>query len=64
MEESEIKIGTKVNYAAIVLEDDERLDECETVITSEPWQLGHGEWVCKVEGVRGGVCISHLKKID
>ena len=32
-----------------------------TKIRSEPWQLGHGEWVVKVEGKAGGVSISHLK---
>jgi hypothetical protein len=25
-------------------------------ILSEPWQLGHGTWLVKIEGVSGGVC--------
>jgi hypothetical protein len=27
--------------------------------TSAPWELGHGEWVVKLEGISGGVAVSH-----
>jgi len=33
----------------------------QTVTTSEPWQLGHGEWVVKVEGKSGGWCCSMME---
>jgi hypothetical protein len=26
-------------------------------ILSEPWQLGHGAWLVKIEGVSGGVSV-------
>lgn len=32
----------------------------ETVIRSEPWLLGHGAAVVKVEGRSGGVSIKHV----
>lgn len=30
-----------------------------TKTCSKPWQLGHGEWVVKLEGISGGVAVSH-----
>ncbi len=39
-------------------------DPVSTKITSAPWQLGHGEWVCKVDGVAGGVALSHLRFVE
>ena len=35
-----------------------------TKITIAPWQLGHGEWVCKVNGVAGCVALSHLRFVE
>ncbi len=32
-------------------------------VRSNPWQLGHGEWVVLIEGVSGGVCVSHITRI-
>jgi hypothetical protein len=32
----------------------------ETIARSEPWQLGHGDWVIKVEGVSGGYDLSRI----
>lgn len=65
MYESQIKIGTKVKYYPLCNRDGsfDGQNFKETVITSEPWRLGHGDLVCKVEGVSGGVSISHLEKI-
>lgn len=28
---------------------------------SEPWQLGHGDWVIKVEGISGGYDLSRVE---
>lgn len=29
-------------------------------VLSEPWQLGHGDWVVSIEGVSGGVAVEAL----
>ena len=63
MKESEIKVGTPVIYWGILKQNGERLNPLKTVISSEPWELGHGEVVCKVVGKSGGVAISHLDTI-
>jgi hypothetical protein len=63
MKIEEIKVGTPVIYWGIITEKGERLHPLKTVITSEPWALGHGEVVCKVAGISGGVAISHLDTI-
>lgn len=36
----------------------------ETVTRSMPWQLGHGEWVVKVEGTAGGWCCSNIEILE
>jgi len=63
MEKSEIKIGTPVIYWGIIKQNGEKFNPKDTTITSEPWELGHGELVCKVEDISGGVAITHLEKI-
>lgn len=32
----------------------------DTVTRSNPWQLGHGDWVVAVEGHAGGILLSHV----
>lgn len=32
----------------------------DTITESEPWMLGHGEWVVSVRGRSGGVSVSHM----
>ena len=64
MKEKDIKIGTKVYYYPVALPNGQK-DKTKvkkTVITSEPWKLGHGEIVCNIRGVTGCVSIKHLKK--
>lgn len=34
-----------------------------TKTRSEPWQLGGGHWVVAVEGITGGVALSHIERI-
>ena len=64
MERSEIKVGTPVIYWGVIKkETGERFNPFKTEISSEPWELGSGETVCKVVGKSGGVAISHLDKI-
>lgn len=60
MKTSQIVIGTPVTYWKIIKHDGRKLLPIETKITSESWKLGHGEVVCKVEGISGGVSIRHL----
>lgn len=33
-------------------------------VRSEPWQLGHGQWVVKIDGVAGGVAVEALRMSD
>jgi hypothetical protein len=51
----QLKLGMAVQYEA----GPGRL--IVTAIRSEPWQLGHGQWVVCVEGVSGGVDCAKVK---
>lgn len=62
MERSEIQVGTPVTYWKVMKDNGEKFDPVETTITSEPWELGHGEVVCALEGMSGGFSIRHLEK--
>ncbi len=53
------QLALKPGDWAIVTRDDER-DEIRKV-RSEPWQLGHGEWMIKLEGVSGGFMLSRCR---
>jgi hypothetical protein len=35
----------------------------EYIVRSEPWQLGHGEWVVLLEGKSGGVSVDFISDI-
>lgn len=50
-------IGTEVTYHHILPAEDAGL---RTRTRSQAWPLGHGEPVVKVEGITGGVLLSHL----
>ena len=63
MRREDIKSGVQVIYWGIIKDDGQRFDPLKTVIASDPWELGHGDVVCKVAGKSGGVCISHLDLI-
>ena len=55
---SRAPIGTPcVYYPTKPFRPDEALH---THILSEPWELGHGQVVVKVEGKAGGVCVEHV----
>lgn len=55
-----LPIGTAVRYFPI----DGEPDFITSVITSQPWALGHGEIVINIADRRGGVSISHLELVD
>ena len=63
MKLEDIKPGTPVIYWGVIKDSGQRFDPFKTVITSEPWQLGHGEVVCKIAGRSGGHSIRHLDKV-
>lgn len=63
MKLQEIEVGKKVLYHPIIRKNGEKVGSKETEITSKAWELGHGDIVCMVEGVSGGVLISHLEEI-
>lgn len=60
MLKSEIKIGTEVIYWQVLKANGEKFDPIKTIIISEPFELGHGLPVCKLQGLDGGVSIKHL----
>ena len=51
----DVPVGTPVT----VTKDDG--SKFETVTRSEPWELGHGEPVIKVDGIVGGYLLSRVK---
>lgn len=63
MTEAQIKIGVGVIYWGVIKDDGQRFYPLKTEIISEPWSLGHGEVVCKVKDISGGVSIRHLDLI-
>ena len=63
MNANQIIVGTPVIYWSVILENGNRILPKKTEITSEAWELGSGQVVCKVKGVSGGVAISHLDPI-
>ena len=62
--ESQIPVGTSVNYYSIIGENGPKCEPFPTTIRSEPWKLGDGSVVVKVEGKSGGVAIEHLELIN
>lgn len=60
MKKQQIKVGTEVIYWSVISNVRKFYPKL-TKITSEPWALGSGHLVCKVEGIAGGVCIDHLE---
>jgi len=63
MFKEDIQIGMPVIYWGVIDDECNRFDPFKTVITSEPWALGHGAIVCKIAGKSGGVSIDHLDMI-
>lgn len=47
--------------AVIVTLDDG--SQLHTTTCSEPWQLGHGDWVVKVSGIRGGYALKRVRPV-
>ncbi len=53
-----IKKGDKVIYT------DDFGKQHETTATSKPWQLGHGDWVIKLDGIRGGYDLERVQLLE
>ena len=53
-----LKPGDTVDY----INDDGKAERRK--VRSEPWQLGHGEWVIKLDGRTGGVMLTRCKPQD
>ena len=49
-------VGAKVIYRPIMGEPEQE----ETRVRSEPWMLGHGAIVLKIDSRAGGVSVDHL----
>lgn len=62
MNKEEIIPGMLVTYWSFRTITGELLDPTDTEIESEPWEIGGGEIICRVKGVKGGVSIKHLTK--
>lgn len=56
---SELRVGDAVKFYAM-LPQRPGVEPLETKISSEPWQLGDGTWVVKVDGKSGGVSTQFL----
>lgn len=54
-----VEVGREVWYYSYI-DGDKHSEPMKTVIRSEAWRLGHGELVCKIKGVSGGVSLRHL----
>lgn len=54
-----MKDGALVDYHSVIGEPATVLGR---KIIGEPWQLGHGAWVVKIEGVSGGVSVDAITK--
>lgn len=63
MKKEDIKIGKSVIYYHELPHRSAAPEPLKTVIRSEAWELC-GSIVCKIEGIAGGVCITHLKEIS
>lgn len=68
MKKEDVKIGVKVNYYAVIYPNRltgeiYRSMPIQSEVVSDPWQLGHGTWVCKITGLSGAVSINHLEEI-
>jgi len=55
----ELKLGMLVWYYPVLPAPDPDF-RTQEVIGSEPWQLGSGHWVVKLEGRAGGFAVTHL----
>lgn len=57
MKYDEIKRGIKVDYHSDIT-GPITIDDC--VVESDPWQIGHGDWVVLISGMSGGVSLNAL----
>ena len=57
MDKDQIKIGMTVDYHEII---GGPVTNPRCKVESEPWQLGHGTWIVKISGVRGGVSLNAI----
>ena len=60
MNYSEIKIGNVVDYHSII---GGPITKRNCLIESNPWQIGHGEWVVRLVEVHGAVSLKSLSEI-
>ena len=56
----DLKIGLPVIYHPFIGSKEGK----ETVISSEPWELGSGTIVVRVDGQRGGVSLKALSEVE
>jgi len=63
MKVQEIKIGVPVTFYGVITKAGEKLNPVESTITSECWDVC-GSTVCEIDGIRGGIDITHLELRD
>ncbi len=61
MNRQDATIGTPVIYWGVIKDNGEKFEPFRTTITSDVWELGHGEPVCKIAGRSGGFTLRHLE---
>lgn len=59
--EAAANLLTSVGMTVQVWKDDGT--RVETVTTSAPWRLGHGQWVVKLEGFSGGYACERVSPL-
>lgn len=59
MDKNQIKKGMLVNYHSIIGQPPTRIG---VEVTSVPWELYSGQWVCKIKGQSGCVSIDALSE--
>ena len=57
MHKDQVEIGMTVDYHGIIGGPVTK-EKC--IVESDPWELGHGTWVVKISGVRGGVDLAAI----
>ena len=58
---TEEQLAIKPGDLVEVTRDDGSKEERKAI--SEPWQLGHGDWVVKLEGISGGYALDRCVPI-
>ena len=60
MNKNDIKVGMMVDYHSII---GGAITESRCEVISAPWQLGHGQWVVRINRITGGVSLDAITAV-